>query len=92
MWGVSAGVKDLTRAELLRSDRYRNIAGALRALAPTLTQPESRFELQQLAEDYDRLARFTRSVSGAQLGVERAAEKSATHAVWLILTDNSLDN
>lgn len=80
-------------ADVSRSNRYRAIAGALRALAPKLKQPESRFELQQLAEDYERLARFTQSASAAPLRVERfAGRRAPPRAVWLIVTDNSLDN
>lgn len=78
---------------LSRSNRYRGIAGALRTLASKLKQPESRLELQQLADDYDRLAQFTQSVSVDPVSVERCAKDgSERRSVWIILTDNSLDN
>ena len=62
-------------------------------MAPKLKQPESRLELQQLAEDYERLARFAQSAAAAPLRRERfASKRAAPRAVWLIVTDNSLDN
>lgn len=81
-------MKDALRTDLSRSARYRNIAEALRALLPTLKQPQSRLELQQLAEDYERLAQFTQSVAVS----ESRVKGSAQHSVWIIVPDNSLDN
>lgn len=86
-------MKDPTRTELTRSAHYRNLAGALRALVPKLKQPQSRGELQQLADDYERLAQFTQSVSASESHREASAEgRSRQHSVWLIVTHNSLDN
>jgi hypothetical protein len=81
-------MKDAIRTDLSRSARYRDIAGALRALLPKLKQAQSRRELQQLAQDYERLAQFTQSVAAS----ESQVNSPARHPVWIIVTDNSLDN
>lgn len=40
------------------SEHYRQLAVSLRTLIPTLKTPESRFELRELADDFERLAEF----------------------------------
>jgi uncharacterized protein (DUF3084 family) len=55
-------------SEPARSSRDREMAEALRALARKLKQPEPRFELEQLAEEYERLSSFAQSVSADQPG------------------------
>jgi hypothetical protein len=86
-------VKDAAgKPESSRSNCYRDMAGALRALVPKLKQPESRLELQQLAEEYERLASFTQSRSAARSDVKRCADESLRRSVFIIVADNSLDN
>lgn len=49
---------DIKADGLARSEHYRQLAVSLRTLIPTLKTPESRFELRELAEDFERLAEF----------------------------------
>lgn len=49
---------DIKAERLARSEHYRRLAVSLRTLIPTLKTPESRFELRELADDFERLAEF----------------------------------
>jgi hypothetical protein len=49
---------DIKADGLARSEHYRLLAVSLRTLIPTLKTPESRLELRELADDFERLAEF----------------------------------
>jgi hypothetical protein len=52
-------VDDSPRAN--RAGRYRELAVALRSLAPQLKNADARKELHEIAEHYERLARHAES-------------------------------
>jgi hypothetical protein len=49
---------DIKADRLARSEHYSQLAVSLRTLIPTLKTSESRVELRELAEDFERLAEF----------------------------------
>lgn len=55
--------------------RYRELAGTIRKLVPTMKYADTRGELQGLAANYERLAQFADAS-------QRAAQAEERHAVW----------